>query len=372
MRHLLLGIVACSLLGILRPAFADAPAGPMEEAFTELFAFPLSPGAAVVPLPRFDDDGGTRVLQEVTLRVESRISAAVTVENESALPAPAVTLNLTGLLTVDLRGLSTLIAANATAASPPLGASDGIDGSGPDFFDFGTVVADGTDTAAIMSGLDAFIGPGTLDAVAFGSGSFALSGTAATSVMVSNFMASGKVTVVYRYRLVPTGACCFSDGSCVLTTDANCVAAGGVYQGEATDCGVVACPQPGACCFPDGSCVAAAGIGGDDCTAAGGVYQGDDTDCAGVACPQPGACCFADGSCALAGVIGGADCVTAGGVYQGNDSDCATVACPQPGACCFPDGSCALAASIGGAGCVAGGGVYQGNDTTCVAAVCPQ
>lgn len=34
----------------------------------------------------------------------------------------------------------------------------------------------------------------------------------------------------------PTGACCFSDGSCVLTEEPECWTMGGAYQGEGTSC----------------------------------------------------------------------------------------------------------------------------------------
>lgn len=34
----------------------------------------------------------------------------------------------------------------------------------------------------------------------------------------------------------PRGACCFDDGSCAITTEADCAAAGGVYKGDGSDC----------------------------------------------------------------------------------------------------------------------------------------
>jgi len=43
--------------------------------------------------------------------------------------------------------------------------------------------------------------------------------------------------------------------------------------------------QPnGACCLPDGSCTEATG---EDCNAAGGIYQGNGSDCASVTCQPP-------------------------------------------------------------------------------------
>ena len=40
------------------------------------------------------------------------------------------------------------------------------------------------------------------------------------------------------------GACCLPQGGCVLTTQANCIATGGTYQGDGTDCGSAGCPEP--------------------------------------------------------------------------------------------------------------------------------
>ena len=47
-------------------------------------------------------------------------------------------------------------------------------------------------------------------------------------------------------------ACCYPDGTCAVTTEANCT---GTWHSEWADCSVADCPQPpGACCLPDGSC----------------------------------------------------------------------------------------------------------------------
>ncbi|NNM25905.1 MAG: hypothetical protein HKO59_07945 [Phycisphaerales bacterium] len=41
-----------------------------------------------------------------------------------------------------------------------------------------------------------------------------------------------------------TGACCFDDGRCEDATLEQCEAAGGIYQGDETDCDDVECPEP--------------------------------------------------------------------------------------------------------------------------------
>jgi hypothetical protein len=54
-----------------------------------------------------------------------------------------------------------------------------------------------------------------------------------------------------------TGACCAADGTCTVGTEADCLAAGGTYQGDGTDCDPNPCPQPGAHTLtltPDATC----------------------------------------------------------------------------------------------------------------------
>lgn len=40
------------------------------------------------------------------------------------------------------------------------------------------------------------------------------------------------------------GACCFADGSCFVQSEAECIAAEGVYQGDDSICEPNPCPQP--------------------------------------------------------------------------------------------------------------------------------
>jgi hypothetical protein len=128
------------------------------------------------------------------------------------------------------------------------------------------------------------------------------------------------------------GACCFEDGSCVLTMGLDeCLGLGGYdYLGDGTLCNPNPCPAPGACCYPDGSCVYMLEMYCDgDLFIAG-------TTCSPNPCPiPPEACCFPDGTCTE---VPPAQC---GGVPQGPDTDCDPNPCPPPtGACCYADGSC--------------------------------
>ena len=86
-----------------------------------------------------------------------------------------------------------------------------------------------------------------------------------------------------NWSLTTVGACCLPDGTCTGSTEAQCDAAGGLYQGDATDCAAADCPSVGACCFEDGTCTDGTEA---QCDTAGGAYQGDGTDCATTECPM--------------------------------------------------------------------------------------
>jgi hypothetical protein len=84
-----------------------------------------------------------------------------------------------------------------------------------------------------------------------------------------------------------TGACCYPDGTCGVTTQANCTNS---WLGAASLCS--ACPQPGACCSTTGTCAV---ITQTACTSAGGHYFGNSTACRnGTQCP---ASCRGDMNC---------------------------------------------------------------------------
>jgi hypothetical protein len=158
-----------------------------------------------------------------------------------------------------------------------------------------------------------------------------------------------------------TGACCLTDGSCVVTSSSSCSSQGGIYQGNNTTCQQVSCPQPlGACCFSSADgCV---NMNQANCAAAGGFWGGAGTNCASYVCFPEGACCLPDGACLDA--VTATDCEAQGGVFQGDSSVCANVNCPLPdGACCFATGFCMplLESECGQAGAT-----WKGPGTDCV------
>ncbi|NNM26901.1 MAG: choice-of-anchor E domain-containing protein, partial [Phycisphaerales bacterium] len=335
--------------------------GVADEVHVETFAFPLAPGAITLTLPRFDDQGGDRVLQEVTLDLDGQLTARITAENDSDLPAPEFALNFAGFMTADLRGLSTFVAVTVDLTSPGVGPTDGVAGSGPDFYDFGSMDAAASASDATAISLGDFIGVGPIDIDVFATGGFALSGTTDATITVDGFSASGQLTLTYRSLPAPPIACCLPTGACTMVSGATCLGSGGVGQGTGSTCGGVTCPAPvGACCLPGGGCTI---MTGGECDASGGIYEGHDVPCGGCPVAAIGACCFPDGTC---GDLDEGDCLAGGGTHQGDGTVCASSRCF--GACCFFDGTCELATL---ARCNQFAGIFQGHGVLCVAGTCP-
>jgi hypothetical protein len=137
-----------------------------------------------------------------------------------------------------------------------------------------------------------------------------------------------------------TGACSFADGTCGLLPEANCIAAGGTYNGDNTSC-----PQTGACIAASGECSIRTAA---NCAFVGGTYQGD-----GAVCPAPGACIAANGDCTQ---LNSFQCEFQGGTFLG-----AGQPCPATGACCTAEG-CLILNSFQ---CAFVAGSYQGDATIC-------
>ncbi|MEE2907658.1 MAG: right-handed parallel beta-helix repeat-containing protein [Planctomycetota bacterium] len=79
------------------------------------------------------------------------------------------------------------------------------------------------------------------------------------------------------------GACCLEE-ECSVTTDSDCMAAGGTYLGDGTGCSADPCngpPGPGACCT-NNNCIV---VQEADCLLFFGQWLGDGTNCDDVDCP---------------------------------------------------------------------------------------
>ncbi len=176
---------------------------------------------ATVQLPKFSTQGGTRTLQLIELDLTSTISANVTGENDSQSTVITITLDLIG--SVQAMGPSSLSAfANMTqtVASPPgsLGPSDGVPGSGPDFYNFGSVAGSGNGGGVLFSPPTftpyLYAGGPTqfVDFDIFASAAYQLGGVGNATLVVSDLLANGEVTIRYTYIPAPGAAALFALG----------------------------------------------------------------------------------------------------------------------------------------------------------------
>lgn len=149
-----------------------------------------------------------------------------------------------------------------------------------------------------------------------------------------------------------SGACCLTDGSCVVIEDGACQQQGGVYQGDGVSCMGLQCSPTGACCLPGGNCAQHSQA---DCDTLSGSYHGDQTDCADI--DQIGACCLPGGSCTE---LTQCNCLSRDGEFLGIGSNCAN---DNPeGACCLPDDSCKTSSRCT---CEDQGGRFRGAGSAC-------
>ncbi len=100
----------------------------------------------------------------------------------------------------------------------------------------------------------------------------------------TNATSANRPVLTVTYTPPPaSGACCFTDGSCIESNSATCNAMLGTYQGNGTDCTPNPCPQPaGACCAPSGTCTS---VTEASCIGGGGTWQGAFTSCGSSYCP---------------------------------------------------------------------------------------
>ncbi len=164
----------------------------------------------------------------------------------------------------------------------------------------------------------------------------------------------------------PTPVCCFDDGSCLLLTYQECLAAGGEsYPLES--CDPNPCPQPAVCCAYNTCYVV---YSPDECSQLpGGVYHPEWTSCDPNPCPQEAyVCCFDDGACQ---VLLEDACDQAHGTWRpGLGQSCDPNPCPQPKVCCIYN-ECTL--TISQSECLTHpGGVFYPQWTSCDPNPCPQ
>jgi len=205
--------VAFSALA-LAGAAATASAGIITESAP--FAFPVSPGSATVFLPQFDTLGGTRDLVRVTLEVQGQVSGRVTIENDSTISG-VFRVRFDGLVQASAMSLNPSAVLTMVTPDVVLSPSDGVNGTGPDFVDFGTLFAD---AASSMTTLDPiamapFLGTGSVGVFSQGTASYSVQGTTDSVVRVRDLHVSGTAVVTYEFVPTPGSACLLVIGGLV-------------------------------------------------------------------------------------------------------------------------------------------------------------
>lgn len=189
---------------VLFAAVLAAPALSMAASvsYNAPFSFPLSPGSQTVSLPQFDTAGGTKVLTSISIDLDALIQAAVTAENDSAI-AGNMGVDLTGLVKATVPSTSLTAGILQSAGPVPVAATDGTPDSGPDYYNFGTVTGSDSSNTVLFGGFAPYVGTGTWNATINGNGGFSVNGVTSSTIKISNFGASGEVSVTYNYNLVP-------------------------------------------------------------------------------------------------------------------------------------------------------------------------
>jgi hypothetical protein len=160
-----------------------------------------------------------------------------------------------------------------------------------------------------------------------------------------------------------SAVCCFTDGSCGVMIEAECLGHGGEWHAEWQECSPNPCPSVGACCFDDGTC----GIMFEHtCIELDGDWHPEWESCDPNPCPPVMACCFPDGACEIRLE---AECTEAGGIWQPDSEGCEPDPCPPILVCCYPDGSCEIGWEVV---CIESGGDWYPEWGNCEPNPCPQ
>jgi hypothetical protein len=153
------------------------------------------PNSTNLSFDQFDDQGGTRMLNSVSLTLDGTIQTHPVVTN--AVDATnKVSVTLTG--NVNATGPSSLNALlfglTATTKTVTLQAA------GPaSEYDFGVISDSGANTAKITTGLSAFIGSGNVDVTVEADGGVQLQKQDEALLSVAGKTTSGTTTLVYDY-----------------------------------------------------------------------------------------------------------------------------------------------------------------------------
>lgn len=184
------------------------------ETFSDTFDFQGTLiGSKNIYLPQFDDMNGLRTLVAVHVEVDATQTASVTAENKSDGDG-LMGVRLTGSVAcdwfaADVDDYQVIVGDIKETAQVSVTASDGVEGAGPDFYDFGLIEITSTGSTTYPSflyDLSPYIGTGNLLFPVESSGGFITTGITDATINVSNMSSVGTVTVDYFYEQVPEPA----------------------------------------------------------------------------------------------------------------------------------------------------------------------
>ncbi|MBT8485093.1 MAG: hypothetical protein KJO43_05905 [Phycisphaerae bacterium] len=158
-----------------------------------------------VEINPFDTRGGRYELLNVRMDVFADVLTNLTAENDAAEPAPGFAVVITGFAAARVEDFAAFRLLNRMYFTSGVEASDGIPGSGPDFWDFGRVSAPThawRETVAIPS---PFTGEDTIDVMVALEAEYHVFGTLLGTVTTGEDLCHGELVVTYNYAVVCPG-----------------------------------------------------------------------------------------------------------------------------------------------------------------------
>jgi hypothetical protein len=164
------------------------------------FDYAVADGQELVRLPRFDVQGGRRILRDVHLSYDVTISSHLAVENLASVRTQSLAVLAYQVQAWDGFQSTRYIGTDETY-EVSLAASDGVPHRGADYHDFG--MTDWSFTQGWrMSWVEPYIGQGMLEGYTRTMAQW-LSGDGHWAIYATDFRSSGAIALTYSYFQVP-------------------------------------------------------------------------------------------------------------------------------------------------------------------------
>lgn len=155
-----------------------------------------------VDVAPFSDRGGRYDLQSVELQLVTRLQADLAAENDAVDPAPNFMAYEHGFVVARLEGITAFRMFTRMYHTPGVAGTDGIPGSGPDYWDFGTVITEpAAATTHVTEIPEALTGELPCKADVVIDGVFDISGTPLATVYLDHSTFDAELVVTYQYDM---------------------------------------------------------------------------------------------------------------------------------------------------------------------------